>query len=325
MQIEGESLDDILMKLYGTLPQEGTRNVGSRGETLEMLGVALRLQNPRARLSRSENRGKPFSALGELLWYLSARNDLAFIAEYVQAYKDEAEEDGSIHGGYGPRLFNMRGQIDQITSVVNLLLRKPSSRRAVVQLFNAEDIASVHREVPCTTTMQFFNRQGRLHMAVTMRSNDAFKGLPHDAFCFTMLQEMIACRVGVGLGEYYHYAGSMHVYNNNIADLAAYIDEGHHKLAEMPPMPAGNPFDYVSLLLDCERRMRIGEYFNASDVLSDPYWADLVRLLQAFWASGNEARLNDLLSKFASPIYRSYLESRRAKRPRHPDPLTAQS
>ena len=108
MEIEGESLDDILMSLYRILPSTGTPNVGSRGETLELLGVALRLQNARARLSRSENRGKSFSALGELLWYLSGRNDLSFIKEYVAAYEKDADHDGTIHGGYGPRLFAMR-------------------------------------------------------------------------------------------------------------------------------------------------------------------------------------------------------------------------
>ena len=71
----------------------------------------------------------------------------------------------------------------------------------MIQLFNAEDISSEHKEVPCTTTMQFFQRDGRLHMAATLRSNDAYKGVPHDVFCFTMLQEMIACQLGVELGD----------------------------------------------------------------------------------------------------------------------------
>ena len=82
----------------------------------------------------------------------------------------------------------MRGTIDQIASVTNLLKQRSTSRRAVIQLFDAEDISSEHKEVPCTTTMQFFQREGRLHMVTTLRSNDAYKGLPHDVFCFTMLQ-----------------------------------------------------------------------------------------------------------------------------------------
>lgn len=49
----------------------------------------------------------------------------------------------------------MRGEIDQFASIERLLRRKPGSRRAVVQLFNAEDIATDHKEIPCTTTLQF--------------------------------------------------------------------------------------------------------------------------------------------------------------------------
>lgn len=317
MEIVGDSLDDILMRVYESLPRDGKSNVGSRGDTRELLGVALRIRSPRARLSRSETRGKAFSAIGELLWYLSKRNDLDFIKPYVRAYEREADEDGTIHGAYGPRLFAMRDMIDQIGSVTALLKQRPQSRRAVIQLFNAEDIASGHKEVPCTTTMQFFLREGRLHMAATLRSNDAYKGLPHDVFCLTMLQEMMACRLQVELGEYFQFVGSMHVYTNDLEKLPAYINEGYHKLTEMPAMPASDPFVNVVALLDSERRIRAGERFDASAVFSDAYWADIVRLLQAFWANDNEERLDELAIQFEHSIYRAYLETRRIRQRRH--------
>jgi hypothetical protein len=113
--------------------------------------------------------------------------------------------------------------------------------------------------------------------------------------------------------------GSMHVYTENLGELETYISEGHHKTAGMPPMPRGDPFQYVQALLDCERRMRNGEYLDASAVVRDPYWADLVRLLQAFWASGMNDRLDDLLSKFEYSIYRPYAETRRNMRRRFAD------
>lgn len=319
MEIEGGSLDDVLIDLYQNLPENGMRNIGTRGDTFEMLGVAFRICNPRARLSRSENRGKLFSALGELLWYLSKQNDVSFIKEYIRDYKKEADDDGTVFGGYGPRLFAMRGDIDQIESIFELLKKKPTSRRAVIQLFNAEDIASRHKEVPCTTTMQFFQREGRLHMATTLRSNDAYKGLPHDVFCFTMLQEMMARRLGVELGEYYQFVGSMHVYVDDLAKLKVYVDEGYHKLAEMPPMPLGDPFGNVPSLLDCERRMRDGEHFDAVEIFGDPYWADIVRLLQADWARGISERLDELAAQFEHAIYLPYLETRRTLPRRRPE------
>jgi thymidylate synthase len=207
----------------------------------------------------------------------------------------------------------MRNSIDQITNVITLLAKKPTSRRAVIQLFNAEDIDRPHVEVPCTTTMQFFIRDEKVHMCTTMRSNDAYLGLPHDVFCFTMIQEMIANKLEKGLGEYVHFVGSMHLYTDDIPKLAKYIGEGYHKLAEMPAMPEGNPFELVPTLLAAEDRARRGEVFDALSLLDDPYWADLVRLLQAFWARGQNDRLDQLSAELHHRIYQPYLESRRGK------------
>lgn len=173
--------------------------------------------------------------------------------------------------------------------------------------------------MPCTTAIQFLLRDKHLHLSVTQRSNDAYKGLPHDVFCFTMMQEMIARRVGVEIGEYYQYVGSEHVYTKNLSDLNIYVGEGYQKLAEMPPMPLGDPFEQVPSLLDCERRMRNGDYFDASTVFKESYWADLVRLLQAFWATGNSDALDRLLSEIEHPAYRAYVETRRAMPRRRDD------
>ena len=132
MEIVGESLDAILNQLYYELLGSPGRNRGSRGSNTEMLAVLLRISKPRARLSRSENRGHPFSALGELLWYLAKSDALKFIEPYVSRYRDEAEENGKLFGAYGPRLFAMRGGVDQFDSVFTLfdLPLRFSSRRS---------------------------------------------------------------------------------------------------------------------------------------------------------------------------------------------------
>lgn len=48
---------------------------------------------------------------------------------------------------YGPRLFGMRSGINQVANVIKLLRRKPSSRQAVVQLFNAEDLLKDYKDI----------------------------------------------------------------------------------------------------------------------------------------------------------------------------------
>jgi thymidylate synthase len=317
MEIERESLDGLLIALYQELLTSGGRNEGGRGANQELLGVTLRLTDPLARLSRSEDRGKPFSALGELLWYLSASDTLQFIKPYVPRYEEDAV-GGILPGAYGPRLFRMRDGTNQIENVTDLLRSNPGSRRAVVQLFNAEDIETPKTEIPCTTTLQFHLRDGRLNMSVTMRSNDAYWGLPHDVFCFTMLQEMMAKRLGATLGCYIHHAGSMHVYDDHLGDLRTYIEEGYHRVSPMPEMPDGDPFELIPALLSAEDRVRHGEAVCAVDAVPNGYWADIVRLVQAFWASGRPDCIDQLSSELVSSIFRPYVEGRRSMKVREP-------
>src|SRR5918997_3528205 len=50
-----------------------------------------------------------FSALGEFLWYLIKDNQLDFILPYISAYADDSDDGLTVHGGYGPRIFDQRG------------------------------------------------------------------------------------------------------------------------------------------------------------------------------------------------------------------------
>lgn len=316
MRLLAPTLDDVLRKLYPRLIASRNRPAATRGQTREVLGALIELTDPRARLSRSETRAVTYTGLGELLWYLSRGNQLSFIQYYLPRYESESDDGETVYGGYGPRLFNHRG-VDQIRNVTERL-RGPgsTSRRAVVQLFDAEDLAGKHREIPCTTTLQFFVRSKRLHLLTTMRSNDAWIGLPHDIFCFTMLQEIVARTLGVGLGRYRHFAGSMHLYEDDIAKAEKYVSEGVQSTTAMPAMPLGTPWPAISNLLDAERRVRTGLALPSSFSAMDPYWADLVRLLQAFAATGDKAKIDAILGKMVHAGYRVYVDARKRAKQR---------
>ncbi|MES1189476.1 MAG: thymidylate synthase, partial [Steroidobacter sp.] len=134
-----DSLDDLLRVIFPAIIQHGQKVSASRGPCLEVRGALLVLKNPLARLSRSEAKGTIFSCLGELLWYLAGSNDLGFIEHYIGRYREDSDDGKTIYGAYGPRFFDMRSLgIDQIANVVKLLREKPTSRRAVIQLYDAE-------------------------------------------------------------------------------------------------------------------------------------------------------------------------------------------
>ena len=310
------TIDDLMRDVILEIQTNGKPVDATRGPNRELLGVLLELEDPRARLSSTETRGKLFSCLGELCWYLARSNDADFISYYIPAYTYDAE-DGVLHGAYGPRWLDWKG-LNQVTNVTETLKKRRSSRQAVVQVFDADDIVGEHRDVPCTCTLQFTVRDDRLQMLTHMRSNDAYLGLPHDVFSFTMLQEIVARSLSVELGSYNHFVGSLHLYDKNKDKSQAFIDEGLQSTKfRMPPMPPGNPWPAISVLLDAEMKIRTqgaGVVGELKDV--EPYWADLVRLLQIFRYANDEDwdGIRTIGEKVSVDTYRPFIAQKLSSR-----------
>ena len=313
MHIIQETLDDLLRDVFQRLMQSPVHVQSSKGRNRELAGALLEIRKPTARLSRTESKGTVFSCLGETLWYLARSNRLDFIEYYLPTYKEFSDDGRTVYGAYGPRLFRMRRKVDQIDSVIRLLKRKPRTRQAVIQLFNAEDILSPHEDIPCTCTLQFLIRADRLHMLTHMRSNDAFLGLPHDVFAFTFLQEIIARSVGVELGLYKHAVGSLHLYDKHQAKAKQFLNEAWQATISMPDMPQGNPWPNIAKLISAESRIRRGSEVNISSFRLPNYWADLVRLLQIYAASRKNRDVAKIRSEMTSNVYNAYIDKRAAK------------
>ena len=245
---------------FDNYPSKSRKNSANPDPTSEIIAVMIHLTNPLARLSRSEKRGNAISALAELLWYFTGDNRTDFISHYIHPYR-KFDENGAIYGGYGPRIFKHQGKYNQLSNVIRLLSENPDTRKAVIQIFDGRDIVDKHEDIPCTCTIQFLLRSGKLNMVVYMRSNDAYIGLPHDIFAFTMLQEMVSRALGVEIGGYFHSVGSLHLYKKNQKDVKEYLNEGHQSsLSPMPSMPSGNTLVEIKKLLDFESKVRSNRF-----------------------------------------------------------------
>lgn len=320
MYLSAETLDDLLLKLYKhLLRKRGSSDImPTKGPATEINGALLQIKNPRARLSRTEKKGTLFSCMGEFLWYLAGSNKVDFIKYYIQDYGAYSDDGKTIYGAYGPRLFGLKGTINQVQNVIDTLRANSASRRAVIQLFHGEDLAenleTRRADLPCTCTLQFVVRSNQLHALVMMRSNDAFLGLPHDVFAFTMLQELIARSLGVEVGHYKHAVGSLHMYTRNTKEIQDYLDEGIQERIPMPPMPFGDPWPSVQTLLKAEREIRRGKQPSYGNLA--PYWSDFVRLLEVFRYSRGAAqgaqpkKINELKKQMSSPVYDTHIVKR---------------
>lgn len=320
MHLKAATLDDLLAQVFRAILKSKVRLTATKGANSEISGVCLELSQPRARLSRTEAKGTIYSCIGEFLWYAAKSDEVEQMTYYLPGYKKYAEPDGTVWGAYGPRLFG--GHPSQYQTVVETLKAKATSRQAVIQLFDRVDILEPHADVPCTCTLQFLLRNGLLHLIVHMRSNDAYWGLPHDVFAFTMLQEVLANQLGVKLGNYKHLVGSLHVYDDFRARVDQYLNEGLQSTAAMPAMPPGDPWSEIETLIAIEALLRTEGVPGVDTAIEmaaslSPYWADLARLLAIFALTrpgdGQFERLRgvvDIQNQMSESYYRTYIRRR---------------
>lgn len=284
MRINVPTIDDAMRRSYETILSSGkVVEDSSRGPNREIVGVQIEITKPLARISRTESRFTLYSALGEFLWYLAKSDDAEFMRHYAPRYPElaKADSNGRVAAAYGPRLFAWDG-IDQVNRVVKLLRAKPSSKKAVIQLFDRSDLEEGVPDVPCTCTLQFLCRDGKLDLITMMRSNDAVVGLPHDVFAFTMLQELIARTLNLEMGIYRHWTASLHIYKSNFETAQNLINEGWQQVrdAEMTPMPIGDPWPYIAEVLKAEYSFRVEGSTAPWKSTGSDYWDSLIWLLE---------------------------------------------
>lgn len=331
MIIEGRYLDEVLRKLYSELSDSTDIFEASKGKGQDLLAPKIILKDPRARISATATRGRLISALAEFCWYMSGSADLEFIRFYIPNYPPEGVT-GSIEEGYGPR-FVGTGEFgrtyNQIDRVIDRLKRKPDTRRAVISVLEPSDLEPSRTEAPCTIALQFIRRRERLHMVAMMRSNDAYLGFPHDVFCFTMIQELVARALGIKVGEYHHFATSLHLYEQDVEQVARYLDEGfQNPTFAMPKMPPGCQRKSLKAFLDVEKKIRNGAITKASQIQLAAYWRDLslilLRCADIRFRRGTKA-LEENFSSISDDFYRNFFIKRPKLLPKVPMAATVQN
>ncbi|NTF64920.1 thymidylate synthase [Rhizobium rhizogenes] len=294
-----DTVDGLLRQVYQQLLSDDGRNrrVESRkGLSTETFAALLELTNPRARVSRSIARSKITSALGEMAWYLSGSDALSFIKHYIDRYDEFSDDNATLNGAYGKRIFGVRKRfkVEDKTRIgtdwqriMETLKERPGSRNATIQLFANSDARRDSLDIPCTCTLQFIVRSGSVDLEAHMRSNDALLGLPHDVFSFTMFQEIAARELGYEVGRYFHSVGSLHLYDDT-DDLPSrqmaqkYLDEHHFDDVPMAAMPHGDPWPSIRQFLAVEDALRLGSLDLEIPGSMEPYWRELAVMLKIY-------------------------------------------
>ena len=213
----GRTVNEAWEKAFDALKEqaeEGFIDLSRDGSVVgEYLDAVFCVEDPTRNIVTSKIRNMPMRyAVGELAWYLSGSNKVKDIAQYSKKWTEISDDGETNNSAYGYRIFEKFG-FDQWEYVKGLMRRDPNTRQAVIHIKDASNTPT--KDTPCTVYLQFFLRGNKLNLSVHMRSNDIWMGVPYDMFSFCFLQVKMAMELGVEVGSYTHYAGSLHMYQRD--------------------------------------------------------------------------------------------------------------
>jgi thymidylate synthase len=200
----------------------------------------------------------------ELLWFLSGSTDNTWLKERGVSIWDEwAAADGDLGPIYGRQWRSWScpdgRTLDQMAELVATIRSRPDSRRLVVSAWNPADLpdeaqgpqanvaAGRMALAPCHCLFQFYVSQGRLSCQLYQRSADLFLGVPFNIASYALLTHLVAAQCDLGVGEFVHSFGDLHLYRNHLTQDIVYAQlartPGRLPRLELSRRPA-SLFDY---------------------------------------------------------------------------------
>jgi|TARA_Y100000033_G_scaffold16112_1_gene15087 thymidylate synthase len=185
--------------------------------TKALFNIGFTIEDPTNKvITNKERNWNEEYAAAEWAWYLSGDPRVSTLGELYgkipAIWKRMADKNGEVNSNYGYQW----KRNDQLENVINILKQGYDTRQAAISIYDGKEINKYEFDTPCTYAIQFTVVQNKLYMSVYMRSNDLWYGFCNDQYQFASLQEMVAERLNLPVGTYYHHAHNLHLYNDKI-------------------------------------------------------------------------------------------------------------
>ena len=190
------------------------------------------------------------SIVNELRWFIHGETHVEWLQQRGVTIWDEwatpeqtarfGREAGDLGPVYGHQWRNFgatrlpdgsyaRDGVDQLANVVAEIRRNPESRRLIVSGWHPGEADQVALP-PCHTLFQFYVDDGKLSCQLYQRSADVFLGVPFNIASYALLTAMIAQVTGLGVGDFVHTFGDVHLYNNHVEQAALQLSRAPRPL-----------------------------------------------------------------------------------------------
>ena len=202
-----QNANDAFLYYYDLLNKNGKIYNNTRC----LFNIGFYLKNPLNNIITCNYRKWKYEyAEYEWQWYLSGNPNGENISKKASIWKNHMDENGEVRSNYGWQ-WNRYNQIDKI---IDKLKKDKYTRQAVISIYDGKEIDTYKYDTPCTLSIHFQIIDDKLCMTINMRSNDIWFGFCNDQYCFSKLQELIANKLNISIGWYYHFSSNLHLYNN---------------------------------------------------------------------------------------------------------------
>lgn len=312
---EAPNADQAMRSIaYRLLHHPEVNTVQSRaGETREDTMVTICLNQPQHREILSSTRKASVTAqIAETMWVLSGRADVAWLSHYLPRAADFSDDGRVWRAGYGPRLRHWQAEqahdgagTDQLAEVVRLLRADPTTRRAVMFIFDPGADYGDSKDIPCNNWLHFLARDGVLDLHVATRSNDLIWGWSGiNAFEWSVLLEVVAGLTGLRVGQLYFSISSLHIYARHYKRAAAIVGDSTRVPPHTPSprflMGPGASVEGLDALIEqwfvMEEGIRLGKSWPSDkdiDSFPEPMMRSWLRVIRWWW-TGREEHLRPL-------------------------------
>ena len=163
----------------------------------------------------------------------------AAVEDYIERIKEDGDfarefgDAGPIYGKQWRDLESIDGhgnsvRVDQLNEMVDMLIRKPTSKRNIVSSWNPAQISDMALP-PCHTIFQTTSDGEKLYLQMFQRSCDQFLGVPFNIIGYSLLSKILTQKAGLKEGIFVHTFGDSHFYTSDGKRLEWYR-ENHGEL-----------------------------------------------------------------------------------------------
>lgn len=227
IHFSGKSMASVYGSLVNQLAHRPD-NVSTtrKGEKLyELAYAALTIFNPYLCLAESRPGFSTEYLEKEFDFYCSGSNKLEDAVKLSKFWNKCSDDGKTVTSNYGKLLFhdhNAHGQT-QFDHALEALKNNKDSKKAVMTIYDKEH-AFISNDNPCTMFLHARIKGDCLFLRTHMRSNDVWFGIVYDVpfFCaiqYALVQELKETYPNLQMGNYTHYACSLHMYERNEEDL----------------------------------------------------------------------------------------------------------